>query len=346
MNPTPWAWAAIWADAALLGSGAVHSQELAVFAQVVLAHALIAGVAALACLALLPRRLQTPRWPVLALLFCFSFMAPVVGAVGLLVLARFTLRRHAAAQRVAKPQAVALPVFDVQFRDQQRGGQGAIRSRLASQVPAALRMQSLLTLQAVPDRVSNPILEDLLGDDTDDVRLVAFGMLDTAEKKIASQIREQAQRLTQPLADAQRFDCLRQLAELHWEMVYAGLAQGELRQHMLTQAAQHADAALAMGGANGSGLIFLRARIWLEHGELDAAQQAFEQALALGQPRTSAWPYLAEIAFRRRDIAAVRDIMTQLARFNLGSRTRAVEAFWVGPTLGRPVDEYPHLNHL
>jgi hypothetical protein len=347
MNPLHWTWAAIVADLGLLISPAMLSDSSMLFWGVLLAHAAISAVVALSTYLLLPQRFRQPRTFVAGLMFCFAFIAPVLGAVGLLIIIRGVLRKTLAESSFAVPMAVEIPVYDVQSKDVQRGSsQGAIRSRLGQEVPSHLRMQSLLTLQAVPSRVSNPILEELLGDDSDDVRLVAFGMLDTEEKKIASAIRQESERLEHAQTPEARFGCLRQLAELNWELVYACLAQGELRRHILAQAARFADEALALGVSLGSGLHFLRGRIWLEQGDLDAAEHAIEQAVAQGQPRTSAWPYLAEIAFRRRDFVAVRQYMQQLSKLNLASRTRAVEDFWVHRSNEINFRDHTYLPHI
>ena len=346
MNALHWAWLAAVADFGLLMTPLVRSTSLHAFWQIILAHALISVVVALASYLMLPWRYKVPRFAVTALMFSFAFIAPVVGAVGLLLITRLNLRRSQDEATFSIPVSVALPVYDVQTVDQHRGGQGAIRSRLGRQVPSELRMQSLLTLQAVPSRVSNPILEDLLGDETDDVRLVAFGMLDAEEKKISIQIRHETDRLAGPLTSDQRYDCLRQLAELNWELVYACLAQGELREHILTQSADFADQALAIYADAGSGLIFLRGRIWLEQGDMPAAQRAIERAVELGQPCTSAWPYLAEIAFKSRDFSTVRQYMQQLSALNLASRTRAVEDFWVSRSNEINFSDHKFLPHI
>lgn len=346
MNPLHWTWLAAVADFGLLMTPQMVSVSLITFWQVIIGHALVCGVVAFTTYLMLPRHYQVPRVAVMALMFSFAFIAPVVGAVGLLLITRLNRRRAQEEATFSVPVSVGLPVYDVQAVDQHRGGQGAIRSRLGQQVPSELRMQSLLTLQAVPSRVSNPILEDLLGDETDDVRLVAFGMLDAEEKKISNQIRQESERLAGPLDADQRFDCLQQLAELNWELVYACLAQGELRQHILTQAAGFADQALALHADAGSGLIFLRGRIWLEQGDLAAARQAIERAVELGQPNTSAWPYLAEIAFRQRDFSTVRQYMQQLSTLNLASRTRAVEDFWVRRSNEINFSDHKFLPHI
>jgi polysaccharide biosynthesis protein PelE len=347
MNPLHWTWAAIVADIGLLFSPAMLSTGLLAFWCVLLAHTTISALVAVSTYLLLPRRFRQPRTFVTGLMFCFAFIAPVVGAIGLLIIIRRVLQKTHDESIFAVPVPVELPVYDMTSKDVHRGSsQGAIRSRLGHEVPSHLRMQSLLTLQAVPSRVSNPILEELLGDDTDDVRLVAFGMLDTEEKKISSEIRQQSERLEQAQTLEVRFGCLRQLAELNWELVYACLAQGELRRHILTQAARFADEALALDVSSGSGLVFLRGRIWLEQGDLDAAKLAIEQAVAQGQPRTSAWPYLAEIAFRRRDFIAVRQYMQQLSKLNLASRTQMVEDFWVSRPKEINFRDYTYLPHI
>ena len=329
MSAIYWTWAAVVADIALLMSPWIADTSLLAFWLILLAHLLISLVAAFATYLLLPRRFRQPRGAITALMFCFAFVAPPIGAIGLLLITRANLQRPIAEARVAVPVAVNLPLYDVQSKEHYRGGQGAIRSRLGEDVPSDLRMQSLLTLQAVPSKVSNPILEDLLGDSTDDVRLVAFGMLDSEEKKISKEIRYETERLAYSLTPEQRYDALGHLAELNWELVYACLAQGELRRHILTQARKHADAALSLNVLPGSGLVFLQGRILLEQGETQAAKAAIERAMEFGQPKTSALPYLAEIAFRRRDFLCVRQIMQQLSTLNLASQTRAVEDFWV-----------------
>lgn len=328
MNPLHWTWSAIAADMALLLSPLVLSTSLWTFWFVLLSHVVICIVVALATYLMLPRRFHKPRLPVTMLMFSFAFVAPVMGAIGLLLMIRVNLRIPVESARFAVPMSLNLPRYDVQSHEQHRSGQGAIRSRLGQAVPSGIRMKSLLTLQAVPSKVSNPILEELLGDATEDVRLVAFGMLDAEEKEIAKEIRHESERLQQQLPAGQRYDSLRRLAELNWELVYACLIQGELRQHILQQARTYVDEALALGVPPRSGLVFLHGRILLELGDAEGAGQAMLRAMDLGQPKTSALPYLAEIAFWRREFVQVSQLMAQLSSLNLASRTRAVEDFW------------------
>jgi hypothetical protein len=330
MNAMYWAWGAVVADLGLFFTPLIFANSIPAFVGVLVGHATACAIVASSCYLLMPGNFRKPRTMVWLLLFNFAFITPVVGAIGMLFLTRITLRQAADKSLVAVPVSVQLPEYDVQGKDVNRSGQGSIRSRLGTNVPADIRMQSLLTLQAVPNRVSNPILEDLLGDSTDDVRLVAFGMLDAEEKKLSVHIQREREALLRALTPDQHYSCLSHLAELHWELIYASLAQGELRNHILGQARNYLEQALATGVAPNSGLLFLNARILLAQGEVENAHVALQQSIALGQPKISALPYLAEMAFKRREFGLVKQLMAQLVELNAASRTRAVADFWTG----------------
>ncbi len=346
MKALQWVWGAVLVELGIFGSPLLYANHLGALAAVLCLHALASAIVASGTYMLLPTNLQQPRVMVWLLLFSFAFVAPVIGAVGMLLIIRNTLRREAQGAHQAQPVSVQLPEYDVQAKDVNRSGQGAIRSRLGNNVPSDVRMQSLMTLQAVSNRVANPILENLLGDSTDDVRLVAFGMLDAEEKKINAHIQRERNYLQQATSPEQRGTCLRHLAELHWELIYASLAQGELRNHILGQARSYLDAALEAGLAPDSGLCFLRGRVLLAQGDMAQAQTAMEEAVALGQPLTSALPYLAEMAFRRRDFARVKQCMNQLAELNVAPRTRAVANFWTGRDNVGNFSDRQYLPHI
>ena len=324
----------------------ILAHDLSAFLTVLAAHVLVSAVVASIAYWLLPERFKRPRAVNWLLMFVFAFVTPVVGAISLLLITLIALRRQSEKLPFATPVAVELPEFDVQARDEARSAQGAIRSRLGVGVPAAIRMQSLLTLQVIPNRVSNPILEELLGDETDDVRLVAFGMLDAEEKKISVHIQRERATLARELTSEQRYACLRHLAELHWELTYAVLAQGELRKHILGQARTYLDQALAVGVAPQAGLIFLKGRILLAQGLMAQAEDSLKQSVVMGQAQISALPYLAEIAFERRDFGLVRQYLQRLAELNVVSKTRAIADLWAGLDNVTNFSDRRHLPHI
>lgn len=344
MRPLYWFSLALALEVAALGNTWLLGTSRVELLGVGVLHTAASGLAAWACLMLLPPRLQQPRLPLLGLMSCFAFIAPGLGALGLLALAHSTLRPGRLLLATATPQTVALPTYDVQTRTVARSGQGSIRSRLSKDANGALRMQSLLTLQVVPRRVANPILEDLLGDDTDDVRLVAFGMLDAQEKHLNADIQEEMRRLQQPQPTEQRFKSLRHLAELHWELVYASLAQGELRRHLLELALDYANQALDTDARSPAGLFLLRGRILLALNQPQAAQADLELAMGLGRTPASVLPYLAEIAYSLRDWPRVRHLLANIHTSQVGAGTHALIQLWVHPQTPRRDRRFlPHI---
>lgn len=341
-----WIWGAAATEIAIFLSPLMETGSALAWMGVLGAHAVACAIGAASCYLLLPTRYRHPRNQVLLLLFCFSFIAPVIGALGILLITRYALRRITRQHRYATPRTVGPPVYDVQGSDAMRHGQSSIRSRLDPNVPSDIRMQALLTLQAVPGRVANPILEGLLGDEVDDVRLLAFGMLDSEEKKISSLIQHELTLLAGELDAVQRRACQRHLAELHWELVYAGLAQGELRRHILGQAQGYLEQALTYDAAPAPGMLFLKGRILLTQGKIEDASATIAQALELGLSPASALPYLAEIAFMQRNFDLVTQYMEQVSRLHIAPKTRAIADLWTGRDTVSKLSDHKLLSHL
>jgi len=336
MYTLKWAWAAIAIEVGVFLSPLLHESHVAALLAMLVLHALASAIVASGSYVLLPHKYMRPRVTVWLLLFLFAFVAPLIGAVGMLIIIWTTFRKESLDGALPKPVTVPLPEFDVQAKDVSRSGQGSIRSRLNPHVPSAIRLQSLMTLQAIPTRVANPILDELLSDNSDDVRLVAFGMLDAGEKKINADIPRERRQLDQADCDAQRHTCLRHLAELHWELIYASLAQGELRKHILSRTLQYVEATLALEPEPDAAMLFLKGRTLLAIGEYAPAQAAIEHAITLGHPLVSAVPYVAELAYQRRNFAQVKQSLLRLEKLNVASRTRAVVDIWTGR------DNFPH----
>lgn len=346
MNNLFWAIAALSADAALFASGMTLNHSLSAFLAVSVLHATCCSVLATCAFVLLPARYRQSKVWAWWLMFNFAFIAPVLGPIGIVLIIHFTLIRKTDTLGQAIPRTIELPVYDVQMHETARAGQGAIRSRLTSNVPAHVRMQSLLTLQVVPSGVANPILEDLLGDETDDVRLVAFGMLDAAEKKLSVQIHRAQKNLDKSLPPKARYDGYRHLAELHWELIYEALVQGELRKHVLAEALQCLEAALALEPQPEVGLLFLKGKILLAQGLAQPSEAAFRAAMRLGQTEASVLPYLADLAYQQRAFGEVRDYMRRLLPLQVSPRTHTIIDLWTGRDHFQQFRDLRNLQHI
>jgi hypothetical protein len=313
------------AMAAVLKDG---SSDSALFLYLML-HALASLLLAMTAWYFLPEKIRQPRFLISLLLFNFAFFIPLLGLPGVFFAVMVSGYRRVT--KTTQPFAnLVMPEFVLSLRETEiRFSQGGIKSRLAhSGIPTPQRLQSLLALQGIPARVSSPLLQDMLGDASDDIRLVAYGLLDSREKKITAQIHRELVSLRTAESKELRLVGLRHLAELYWEMIYAGLAQGDLRVHALNQSLFYADSALKLSNHD-TGLLFLKGRILLESKMYEEAKMILELAMSHGLPESRALPYIVEIAFNRRDYVTVQTLLGRLSAYQLSPIMKNAIQFWV-----------------
>ncbi|MBP8270281.1 MAG: tetratricopeptide repeat protein [Sphaerotilus sp.] len=296
-------------------------------------HALACAVLALALLPLLPGRLRQPPLAVLALLFSLAFFIPFLGLVALL-LAVVVMRMLPVRERDTHFRLAAPPEFLLSVRDPPRLFRGLSIRQLLTDVHAAatLRTRALNAIASKPARIAGDLLRKLLSDPVEDLRLVAYGLLDTQEKALRTRISEQAALLEQLTTEphrhsASRIEVLRHLAELNFELVYQSLVQGDVREHTLARAIEHAQAAIALDPGNG-GLRQLLARMHLEQGDIDRACDDLIRATEDGLPDNRVLPYLAEMAYRRGDWRSVRALMHRIDPLTVTPRMAALVRYW------------------
>jgi hypothetical protein len=294
-----------------------------------LQHAAASTLLALSGWYFIPERFRYPRWMITLIFFNFSFFIPLLGLLGVFTAVLFSgYRRH---EKTSLPFAKLIwPEFVLSLREPEiKFSQGGIKSRLAeSSIPTTKRLQSLLALQGIPARVSSPLLQDMLGDASDDIRLVAYGLLDSREKKITAQIHRELVNLRNAESKEMQLVVLRHLAELYWEMVYAGLALGDLRTHTLNQALAYADDALKLAQQD-TGLQFLKGRILHELKRYEEAQLILESAMSRGLPESRVLPYIVEIAFDRGDYKTVQRLLSRISVSQITPIMKNSINFWV-----------------
>jgi hypothetical protein len=280
----------------------------------------------------LPPRFRTPRVATLAYLFCFTFFIPLFGLAG--IIGAIVITRLLPRGLIWEPYAeVKAPEYVLSIREPEAIMRlsGLKHTLLDTDLPSAVRLKSLIALQNMPARVAGPMLRALLGDPADDIRLLAYSMIDSQEKRINARIDEERSALEAAKDRAQRLGARRQLAELNWELVYTGLVQGDVRDHALAQARTHIEAAVELA-SHDPGLWFLKGRILHAYrGEhLDAAAQAYSVAVSCGMAEGRVLPYMAEIAFERRDFSMVRELIGATAGNHATPTMAPLARYWQG----------------
>lgn len=271
----------------------------------------------------------TQRLFLVLLLFNAVFFIPVLGAFSVLFVALATAWLRQPQQRLAFTHLV-MPEFKLSTREpaKQFNPSGIRSTLMQTSIPSTKRLQLLIALQGVPSRISTPLLREHLEDESEDIRLIAYGLLDSREKAINAQIHREMLALRGIQDEEKRISTLQYLAELYWEMNYSRLAQGDLRLHALQQALAFTKQSLQLCYDH-AGMHFLKARILLELGDHMEAAAAFEEAERLGIPESRTLPYLAEIAFARKQYAVVRCLLSRLAAYPVSPTLQNIIQLWI-----------------
>ncbi len=294
-------------------------------------HGAASALIAVAVGLLFPPAYRRPRRWVWATLFGLNFFVPVIGLVvsfvGVVAGTLFPqLLKPTVFTRVAAPDYTATRDYDL---TRLRGA--AVRARLREQnVPATARAEALLAIGAAATPASGAVLREMLADPSDDIRLLAYGLLDRSEKAISEQlVRERS-----VLAAAEEIgdrDTARvvhhRIGQLYWELVYQALVQGDMQRYALEQALIHIEQALDGSSADGARWLLI-GRIHLRRGEIQPARAALEAALQHGLPRRNVIPYLAELRFHQRRYADVRKLMYELGAQPASGQLSALQQFW------------------
>ena len=212
-------WSSLWVD---LPPGQA-------FVLYVIAHGMASGMLCAGVWMLLPARYRQPMpWSPL-FLFSLVFFIPVVGALGVACVIFPALywprpREQQAWQALGIPKLPfrSQPLHSPMFRD------GGLQDVLRHAPDPDLRLSALLSTRRMPGRDAIPILKLALADPSDDVRLLAYSMLDKQETDINQRIQSSLEQL--PGAAPQKAGALHAtLARWYWELAYLGLAQGSVQ---------------------------------------------------------------------------------------------------------------------
>jgi len=309
-----------------------HSDQA--LASYLLLHALASALLALFILPLMPSQRARPRGALIALIAVCSYAVPVVGFLSVLG-AAVTLHYLGRSQHTEPFESIQLPEFDLHQHRQGSFRHAGLRSFLGNtQAPIQSRMRAMVALQYVSGRTASPLLRSVLSDPSEDLRLLAYGMLDSLEKRINQAIDHELAQLESPAEGmdtaGHRLEAQRHLSDLYWELVYQELVQGDLREHAVRESLRYAEAVLAQQPGNAA-LHLRTGRLRHALGHAAQAQAAYEKASALGLPATRVLPYLAQLSFERGDYAQARALVQSLGNWSALPRLRPVIEYWSAP---------------
>lgn len=216
----------------------------------------------------------------------------------------------------------------IKYTYEQYGAGGAFLSLMRQNESPIIRTKALFVLaQGHLSRI-NSLLQDLLSDSSDEIRLLAFNILDQQESFIEKDIHKILSILDNPALDNESKAKLeKNLALLYWELNYRHLVLKELETITLIKAQTYALAALKI--FEHDPIIWtLLGRIYYELKEYTLAEEALKIATNLNSPPSQVLPYLAEIKFKMKDYAAVQYYLGQSDTLMDITLIAPVKRFW------------------
>lgn len=295
-------------------------------------HGISSVLFSMAIALIVPKRYQKPRVWLWLYLIAFNFFMPVIGLLCALI-AILTGVLWPKTERGAEFDTAMAPRFTTIGKREGSGFHGTrVRAQLSnSKVPLSERLNALVAIQNTPTRSSGDALRRLLTDPADDVRLLAYGILDSKEKKITQRIAEARLQLGVAEQGELRAVLHQQIAELYQELIYQNLVHGDLLIYSCDQMRDHAQMALLLNPAE-SGLWFMLVRLELMCSNVAGAQQAIYHAEQHGFSRVRLLPYLAELSFLQKDYERVRQLFSEISFNPSVSAAPQIHRYWTGET--------------
>ncbi len=163
---------------------------------------------------------------------------------------------------------------------------------------SSTRMAAVMGTLKLPDAQAVSVLRMALKDRDEEVRLLAYALLNRKEKAIEARIH--ARQIAMDSGETgQGYAQHKGLAHEYWELDLLSPPQGGAASPLLTYAGEHARATLALQPLD-AGMHLLLGRILLRQKQFDAADMAFGEAERVGLELRHTQPYRAEIAFFRQ----------------------------------------------
>ncbi len=264
--------------------------------------------------------------------FCsiFALCIPILGSLGVAALVGIF--------RYWGTTEISVDIGTVREATFRRGGRahglqyysGDLHAILStSSINDTQRMQALFKMQSLQSRKTTETFRTLLTDKSEDLRLVAFGLLDKTEKSIFSRIHRELSLVEDCEDDDQKIEHWRQLAYTYWELVYQQAAVGDVLSFALDQVRGYTTEVLFHEDRDG-GMWSLLGQVNIQARDYEVARYCFSRALTCGLPESRIVPYMAEVLFSQRDFANLKILLSIQTSLDDVASLQPVLEYWEG----------------
>lgn len=279
--------------------------------------------------AVLPSRYHRLGGMAFAHVFVMCLVLPVGGLVLFLSLLLMSMA-FPGVRRTAEFTLVENPSFVTYLIARVRHGMGArLRARLEnSRVSTDDRLSAMAAFRSLPPHFTGSVLQNLLSDKTEEIRLLAYGIFDSAEKVIMREVVLAREKIVQATTTAELAGVNSRLAELHWELIYQNFVRGEMRGHVLKRVEHYAREALDLNSRDAN-MWYLLGRCALLNENPAEAENFFSRAQRNQFPAGRLLPWLAEAAFLRGEYMKIPEMLVPLSHSGTASSMlQPVVRYW------------------
>ena len=262
------------------------------------------------------------------LFFVIIFYLPILGMIGLILAIPFVIVRFSKTKKLNLPMEInKIRELPPEAMDQceQPASLHSLLSLYRSK-NYQKRLQAVYATLILKDQDAIPLLYKALGDPVDDIRLLAYALLDRKENYLSMRIKKNKQAFEKIKNYKNKKLCL-QIANDYWELVRLGLIQGEARNYILNMACKYIELGLEHN-PNDLELCFLHAQILLKLKDYQQAHKQFKKAENLGIDHKCLLIYYAEIAFYSRQYREVKQLMSTIVSPTAYPQISAITQFW------------------
>ncbi len=302
-------------------------------AALTLRFAITHGVACLlfasAWVALLPTPYRQRVPPAIAFAFVIALALPVLGMAGLLLcLAPALLLPNPTARAMAwkHPRPLSLPHGPAEAG--RASWAACLAGSLQHSTDPKRRAEAVISTLSLDDQQAVPLLRRALKDPEDEVRLLAYALLNRKEKSIEVRTRKRLALLDEAPPE-EAFLLHKALAHDYWEFAQLAPQRSSTQLSLCARAREQVLSALQMRPVDG-GLHFLLGRILLAERWLDAASDAFDGAQKCGVALRQIAPQRAAIAFHAGRYTEIRHRLSEAGATRSQPGFDRVAAYWEG----------------
>ncbi len=285
----------------------LHTPGKELFPIVLTAHTCLCLATAFIFFQKLPARYQTNFATACAFLFLIAFFIPALGIIGLALALLPGLQHAKPNKQTFKASLNGIPpLAPTVSSPATRKLTTTTKNLLASDNPDK-RQEALIATLKLRDKDAVPFLRKALRDPEDDIRLLAYALIDRKEQTISDRIQLQLE-ATKSHHPSNSLQFYKRIASDYWELIHSGLVQGEMLSYTLERAFQQVHTGLEYH-PNDAGLHFQLGRLLLKAGKLNKAKLEFDVAEQLGFDHKQLLPYFAEIEFAAKRFSKVKQHM-------------------------------------